>query len=85
VQSFLYEAMKDTTLIILAVCAVVSLGVGLGTEGVEAGWYDGAGIVFAIVLVVLVTGSFPFTPHVLGSECSTGPRFVPIHTPCTWQ
>lgn len=48
--------MKDTTLIILAICAVVSLGVGLGTEGVKSGWYDGAGIVFAIVLVVFVTG-----------------------------
>lgn len=74
--------MKDTTLIILAVCAVVSLGVGLGTEGVEAGWYDGAGIVFAIVLVVLVTGSFPFTTVVLNSECSTGHRFVSIYSPC---
>ncbi|KAJ7534406.1 hypothetical protein O6H91_13G093000 [Diphasiastrum complanatum] len=52
---FLWEAMHDMTLIILAVCALLSLAIGIPTEGLEKGWYDGAGIGFSIILVVLVT------------------------------
>lgn len=37
------------------VCAVVSIGVGLATEGWPKGMYDGAGILLSIILVVLVT------------------------------
>eukprot|EP01018_Ginkgo_biloba_P029229 Gb_33893 [translate_table: standard] len=40
---------------ILAVCAVVSLAVGIPTEGWPEGAYEGLGIVFSIVLVVFVT------------------------------
>lgn len=52
---FVWEAMQDLTLAILAVCAVVSLIIGIITEGWQEGWYDGAGIGFSILLVVLVT------------------------------
>ncbi|KAF3635625.1 putative calcium-transporting ATPase 4, plasma membrane-type [Capsicum annuum] len=53
--TFLWEALRDITLIILMVCAVVSIGVGLTTEGWPKGTYDGLGILLSIFLVVVVT------------------------------
>lgn len=55
--SFVWDAMQDFTLIILAVCAVVSLLVGVVTEGLAEGWYDGGGILLSILLVVVVTAT----------------------------
>lgn len=52
---FVWEALHDLTLIILIVCAVVSIGVGLATEGWPKGTYDGLGILLSIILVVMVT------------------------------
>ncbi|XP_023731560.1 putative calcium-transporting ATPase 11, plasma membrane-type [Lactuca sativa] len=52
---FVWEALHDLTLIILIVCAVVSIGVGLATEGFPDGIYDGLGILLSILLVVTVT------------------------------
>ncbi|KAL8459955.1 hypothetical protein ACS0TY_031744 [Phlomoides rotata] len=52
---FLWDALHDVTLIILMVCAVVSVGVGLATEGWPKGMYDGLGILVSILLVVTVT------------------------------
>lgn len=54
---FFWDALHDLTLIILMVCAVVSLVVGLATKGWPMGIYDGLGIVLSILLVVLVTAS----------------------------
>ncbi|CAI7854914.1 unnamed protein product, partial [Closterium sp. NIES-54] len=53
--SFVWDAMQDLTLMILAICATLSLVVGVATEGVAEGWYDGAGILLSILLVVSVT------------------------------
>lgn len=52
---FLWEAGNDTTLIILMICALLSLGFGLKTDGLKEGWYDGVSIAFAVILVVVVT------------------------------
>lgn len=52
---FVWDALQDLTLIILMVCAVVSIGVGLATEGWPKGMYDGVGIILSIFLVVMVT------------------------------
>lgn len=52
---FVWEALHDLTLIILIVCAVVSIAVGLATEGWPRGMYDGLGIILSIFLVVMVT------------------------------
>ncbi|XP_030971545.1 calcium-transporting ATPase 9, plasma membrane-type-like [Quercus lobata] len=52
---FLWEAWQDLTLIILIVAAVVSLALGIKTEGVKEGWYDGGSIAFAVFLVIIVT------------------------------
>ncbi|KAL8489488.1 hypothetical protein ACS0TY_025401 [Phlomoides rotata] len=53
--TFVWDALHDLTLIILIVCAVVSIGVGLATEGWPKGMYDGLGIILSILLVVMVT------------------------------
>ncbi|KAL8098298.1 calcium-transporting ATPase 4, plasma membrane-type-like [Apium graveolens] len=52
---FVWEALQDMTLIILMVCAVISVGVGIATEGWPKGMYDGVGIILCILLVVMVT------------------------------
>ncbi|XP_019456853.1 PREDICTED: calcium-transporting ATPase 9, plasma membrane-type-like [Lupinus angustifolius] len=52
---FLWEAWQDLTLIILIIAAVVSLVLGIKTEGLEEGWYDGGSIAFAVILVIVVT------------------------------
>ncbi|XP_027912992.1 putative calcium-transporting ATPase 11, plasma membrane-type [Vigna unguiculata] len=52
---FVWDALQDLTLIILIACAVVSLGVGIATEGWPKGTYDGVGIILSIFLVVTVT------------------------------
>ncbi|CAL9119914.1 unnamed protein product [Musa textilis] len=54
---FLWEALQDTTLIILAVCAFVSLIVGVSAEGWPKGSHDGLGIAASILLVVFVTAT----------------------------
>lgn len=53
--SFVWNACKDTTLVILMVCAVVSLGTGIWTDGVQKGWYEGTSIGVAVFLVIAVT------------------------------
>lgn len=54
---FVWEALQDMTLMILAVCAVVSLFVGIIMEGWPKGAHDGLGIVASILLVVIVTAT----------------------------
>ncbi|CAI9115958.1 OLC1v1016984C2 [Oldenlandia corymbosa var. corymbosa] len=54
---FVWEALQDTTLMILAVCALISLVVGIATEGWPKGAHDGLGIVASILLVVFVTAT----------------------------
>ncbi|KAG4996877.1 hypothetical protein AAZX31_10G103100 [Glycine max] len=52
---FVWEALHDLTLMILMVCAIVSIAIGLPTEGWPKGVYDGLGIILSIFLVVIVT------------------------------
>ncbi|XP_051138879.1 putative calcium-transporting ATPase 11, plasma membrane-type isoform X2 [Andrographis paniculata] len=54
---FVWEAFQDLTLIILTFCAVVSIAVGLPTEGFPEGMFDGLGIILSIFLVVMVTAT----------------------------
>ncbi|KAK3026285.1 hypothetical protein RJ639_041234 [Escallonia herrerae] len=52
---FLLDACRDTTLIILMVAASASLALGIKTEGIKEGWYDGASIALAVIIVIAVT------------------------------
>ncbi|KAM3379938.1 calcium-transporting ATPase 9, plasma membrane-type [Capsicum galapagoense] len=54
---FLWEAWQDLTLIILIIAAVVSLALGIHTEGLKEGWFDGGSITFAVLLVIFVTAT----------------------------
>ncbi|OWM82104.1 calcium-transporting ATPase 2, plasma membrane-type-like [Punica granatum] len=54
---FVWEALQDMTLMILAACAFVSLIVGIAMEGWPHGAHDGLGIVASILLVVVVTAT----------------------------
>lgn len=54
-MSFVIEAFNDTTMIILLICAALSLGFGIKQHGWDDGWYDGGSIVIAIFLVVVVS------------------------------
>ncbi|GFY81060.1 autoinhibited Ca2+-ATPase 1 [Actinidia rufa] len=54
---FVWESLQDMTLMILGVCAFVSLIVGLAMEGWPKGAHDGLGIVASILLVVFVTAT----------------------------
>ncbi|XWS64686.1 hypothetical protein CRYUN_Cryun05aG0024600 [Craigia yunnanensis] len=53
--SFVFEAFNDTTIIILLVCAILSLGFGIKQQGIEYGWNDGGSIIFVVFLVVAVS------------------------------
>ncbi|TQE02166.1 hypothetical protein C1H46_012167 [Malus baccata] len=53
--SFVLEAFKDPTIIILLVCAILSLGFGIKQHGLKDGWYDGGSIIVAVFLVVIVS------------------------------
>ncbi|PKA65931.1 Calcium-transporting ATPase 1, plasma membrane-type [Apostasia shenzhenica] len=54
---FVWEAIQDTTLVILTACAVISLTVGIAMEGWPKGAHDGLGIIASILLVVFVTAT----------------------------
>lgn len=54
---FIKEAVKDRTLIFLTIAAIVSLGIGVYKdikEGTQSHWIEGAAIMIAVVIVVLV-------------------------------
>ncbi|KAL1806489.1 hypothetical protein ACET3Z_029557 [Daucus carota] len=53
--SFVVEALKDPTILILLVCAALSLGFGMKEDGPKEGWYDGGSIFVAVFLVISVS------------------------------
>ncbi|KAI3447345.1 hypothetical protein Pfo_004010 [Paulownia fortunei] len=52
---FVWDACRDTTLIILMVAAAASLALGIKTEGIKEGWYDGGSIALAVLIVIVFT------------------------------
>ncbi|XP_077238426.1 calcium-transporting ATPase 5, plasma membrane-type-like isoform X2 [Tasmannia lanceolata] len=54
---FLWEAWQDLTLIILVVAAAASLALGIKTEGIKEGWYDGGSIALAVIIVIVFTAT----------------------------
>ena len=72
------ESFEDTTVIVLCVSAVVSLAVGLWedyTKNTSKGWIEGAAILFAVVLVAVVTATnnyniLPAAPRTLRARIS---------------
>ncbi|XP_030540785.1 calcium-transporting ATPase 12, plasma membrane-type [Rhodamnia argentea] len=52
---FVIDAFKDTTILILLVCAGLSLGFGMKEQGIQEGWYEGGSIFVAVFLVIAVS------------------------------
>ncbi|GLT64889.1 hypothetical protein SLA2020_373530 [Shorea laevis] len=61
---FVVEAFKDTTIIILLVCAALALGFGIKEHGGKEGWYEGGSIFVAVFLVVVVSAFSNFRQEV---------------------
>lgn len=76
---FVWDALQDLTLIILMVCAVVSVGVGLATEGWPKGMYDGIGIILCIFLVVGVTAVSDFKQSLQFRDLDKEKRNIVVH------
>ncbi|XP_062200160.1 calcium-transporting ATPase 7, plasma membrane-type-like [Phragmites australis] len=53
--SHVWDALSDVFLIVLLVCAGVSLGFGIKEHGLKDGWYDGVSIFLAVFLVAAVS------------------------------
>ena len=52
---FVVEAFKDLTILVLLVCATLSLCFGIKEHGLKEGWYDGGSILVAVFLVISVS------------------------------
>jgi magnesium-transporting ATPase (P-type) len=57
---FVKDALSDTTLLILIAAATVSLAIGIAEDPKE-GWIDGAAILFAVVVVTIVSSTNDYT------------------------
>ncbi|XP_030509374.2 putative calcium-transporting ATPase 13, plasma membrane-type [Cannabis sativa] len=52
---FVWQAFQDLTIVILIVCAALSLGFGMKVHGTKEGWIDGLSIFIAVFLVIGVS------------------------------
>ncbi|CAA0816574.1 Putative calcium-transporting ATPase 11- plasma membrane-type [Striga hermonthica] len=76
---FVWDAMQDLTLILLMACAVISVGVGIATEGWPKGMYDGIGIILSIFLVVIVTAVSDYKQSLQFRDLDKEKRDIKIH------
>lgn len=56
-MELIMENFEDDMLKILCVSAVVSLVLGIATEGIKEGWLEGASILMAVIIIVTVTSA----------------------------
>ncbi|KAL6274619.1 hypothetical protein ACE6H2_025311 [Prunus campanulata] len=63
--SFVFEAFKDAATLIFLVIALLTLVFGIKLHGLKDGWYDGGGIIFAVLFVVVVSAvsNFKLSPR----------------------
>ncbi|GLU07604.1 hypothetical protein SLE2022_245570 [Rubroshorea leprosula] len=64
---FVVDAFKDTTILILLVCAALALGYGIKEHGAQKGWYEGGSIFIAVFLVVVVSAFSNFRQQAHGA------------------
>ncbi|KAL2461183.1 Calcium-transporting ATPase 4 [Abeliophyllum distichum] len=76
---FVWDTLQDLTLIILMVCAAISVGVGIATEGWPKGMYDGLGIILCIFLVVLVTAISDYKQSLQFRDLDKEKRNILVH------
>uniref|UniRef100_A0A2P2JES9 Calcium-transporting ATPase n=1 Tax=Rhizophora mucronata TaxID=61149 RepID=A0A2P2JES9_RHIMU len=58
--SLFLDPLKDATIIILLVCAFLTLAFGIMQHGPKEGWFDGASIITAVFLVVALSAMSNF-------------------------
>ena len=51
----IWDGLHDMTLIILIIAACVSIVLGIYSDGIQTGWFDGTAILAAVVIVLNVT------------------------------
>ncbi|XP_030969370.1 putative calcium-transporting ATPase 13, plasma membrane-type isoform X2 [Quercus lobata] len=51
---FLPKSCNNCTILLLFMCAVLSLGFGVKAEGLRTGWYEGVIIILAIIILVVI-------------------------------
>ena len=56
-MELILENFEDDMLKILCVSAIVSLVLGIATEGIKEGWLEGASILMAVIIIVTVTST----------------------------
>ncbi|KAL6217453.1 hypothetical protein ACLB2K_010670 [Fragaria x ananassa] len=61
---FVVDALKDMTILILCVCAALSLAFGIKEYGVEEGWYEGGSIFVAVFIVIVVSALSNFRQEI---------------------
>ncbi|KDP41627.1 hypothetical protein JCGZ_16034 [Jatropha curcas] len=76
---FVWEALQDMTLMILGVCAFVSLIVGIAMEGWPKGAHDGLGIVASILLVVFVTATSDYKQSLQFKDLDKEKKKISVH------
>ncbi|XP_073278153.1 calcium-transporting ATPase 4, plasma membrane-type-like isoform X1 [Primulina huaijiensis] len=76
---YVWDALQDLTLIILMVCAVISVGIGITTEGWPKGFYDGIGISTCIFLVVIVTALSDYKQSLQFRDLDKEKRNIIVH------
>ncbi|GKU86496.1 hypothetical protein SLEP1_g1012 [Rubroshorea leprosula] len=64
---FVVDAFKDTTILILLVCAALALGYGIKEHGAQKGWYEGGSIFIAVFLIVVVSAFSNFRQQAHGA------------------
>eukprot|EP00252_Welwitschia_mirabilis_P024146 TRINITY_DN704_c0_g4_i2.p1 TRINITY_DN704_c0_g4~~TRINITY_DN704_c0_g4_i2.p1 ORF type:complete len:1109 (-),score=145.86 TRINITY_DN704_c0_g4_i2:457-3783(-) len=76
---FVWEASQDKTLIILAICAVLSLVFGIKTEGIKEGWLDGISILIAVLLVIFFTAISDYRQSLQFKNLNEEKRNIQVH------
>ncbi|KAL0348912.1 UNVERIFIED_CONTAM: putative calcium-transporting ATPase 13, plasma membrane-type [Sesamum angustifolium] len=75
---FVWEAFKDPTILILLVCAALSLGFGIKEHGPKEGWYDGGSIFVAVFLVISVSAVSNFRQNRQFDKLSKVSNNIPV-------
>ncbi|KAK2969950.1 hypothetical protein RJ640_008290 [Escallonia rubra] len=78
---FLWEAWQDLTLIILIIAAIASLALGIKSEGLQEGWYDGGSICFAVLLVIFVTATSDYRQSLQFQKLNEEKRNIHLEVP----
>uniref|UniRef100_A0A3Q7I6T1 Cation-transporting P-type ATPase N-terminal domain-containing protein n=1 Tax=Solanum lycopersicum TaxID=4081 RepID=A0A3Q7I6T1_SOLLC len=75
---FVWESFKDPTIIILLLCASLSLGFGIKEHGLKEGWYDGGSIYVAVFLVIAVSSISNFRQNRQFDKLSKVSKNIPV-------